>query len=81
MHPVGQTLCEGDNVQFMVSAAGTVPLTYQWKKDNVPLPSANSSTLTLNGITISDAGAYSCSVTGLCGSADSNPATLLLILR
>ena len=77
-HPVGQTLCEGDNVQFMVSAVGAGPLTYEWKKDNVPIPLATSSTLTLNGISTSDAGAYSCSVTGSCGVANSNPANLIV---
>jgi PKD repeat protein len=78
LHPVGATLCEGDNVQFIVNAVGASPLTYQWKRDNVNI-GANTNTLTLNGITTADAGAYICVVTGAtCGSATSNPATLVV---
>ena len=39
VHPAGQTLCEGDNVQFVVSAVGAGAITYQWRKDNVPIAS------------------------------------------
>ena len=76
--PLGQTLCEGDNVHFMVSASGSEPITYQWKKDNVNILSANSNTFSINNITIGDAGAYTCTVTGTCGVTTSNPANLMI---
>jgi gliding motility-associated-like protein len=77
LHPSGATLCEGDNIQFMVSAIGVEPLIYQWKKNNVNIAGANNSTLTINGIVPGDAGAYTCLVSGAsCGQATSNPASL-----
>ncbi|MBN1990908.1 MAG: immunoglobulin domain-containing protein [Bacteroidales bacterium] len=77
-HPVGTTLCEGDNVQFMVSATGVAPITYQWQLNNVNIAGATNSTLTINGVATTDAGAYTCIVTGgsTCGVATSNPANL-----
>lgn len=80
LQPVGQTLCEGDNVQFMVSATGTEPLSYQWRFNNADIAGAVGSTLTLNNISPSDAGAYTCFVSGAstCGNALSNPATLVV---
>lgn len=77
-HPAGQTLCEGDNVQFTVSAAGAGILTYQWKKDNIDIFGASGNSLSINSITTADAGAFSCTVTGLCGIANSNPANLVV---
>lgn len=78
--PAGATLCAGDNVQFMVMAEGTEPLTYQWMLNNVNVPGANSSTLSINNITSADAGAYTCLVAGAstCGTATSNPANLIV---
>jgi len=78
--PAGATLCAGDNVQFMVVAEGVEPLTYQWMLNNVNIPGANSSALTINNIATSDAGAYTCLVSGAstCGIATSNPAYLVV---
>ena len=76
--PAGKTLCEGDNVQFMINASGVGPLTYQWKFNNIDIPGANGSSLTINNITTLNDGAYTCVVTGAstCGTATSNPANL-----
>lgn len=78
--PAGQTLCEGDNVQFMVTAAGAMPLSYQWRLNNNNIIGANSSTLTINGITPANGGTYTCMVTGAstCGAAVSDPANLVV---
>ena len=42
------------------------------------LPLATGNTFNINGITGSDAGAYTCVVTGTCGVANSNPANLVI---
>ena len=77
-HPAGQTLCEGDNVQFAVTATGS-GLTYQWKKDNLNIALATNSTFTIINISSADAGGYTCAVTGLCGvPAISNTANLVV---
>ncbi len=73
--PSSQTVCEGDNASFSVSATGE-NLTYQWQKNGSNISGATSSTLTLNNVTSADAGNYTCVVTGDCGSVTSNAASL-----
>ncbi|MFN7020870.1 MAG: immunoglobulin domain-containing protein [Phycisphaerales bacterium] len=74
-HPASQTLCEGEFVTFAVAVTGTGPITYRWRKNGVNL-SAFSATYTINPVSPSDAGDYDCVVTGPCGPATSDPATL-----
>lgn len=78
LQPSGATLCEGENVQFMVNATGGLPLNYQWRFNNVPVPGATTNTLIINGINSSNAGAYTCYITSAsgCGAAVSAPANL-----
>ncbi len=46
----------------------------------LPSPTANSpATLTITGITLSDAGDYTCTFTNPCGSVTSNPATVSVL--
>lgn len=77
-HPSSTTLCESDNAQFFVVASGAAPLTYQWQLNNVAIIGATSSSITINGVTPADAGAYTCVVSGAstCGVITSNPASL-----
>lgn len=76
LQPVSQTLCEGDNLQLIVNATGVAPLSYQWKRGITNI-GTNSNTLTINGITPTDAGAYTVEVSGAtCGSATSNTANV-----
>jgi len=74
--PSSQTVTEGANVSFSVVASGTAPLSYQWRKDGVNVAGANSATLTLSGVTLSQAGSYSCVVGNVAGSLSSSLATL-----
>jgi hypothetical protein len=73
--PVSQTVCAGTNVTFSVTAAGA-SLTYQWRKNTVNIPGATSSSYTITGATAGDAGSYDVVVSGSCGTATSNAATL-----
>jgi hypothetical protein len=76
LQPVSQTLCEGDNLQLIVNATGVTPLTYQWKRGTTNV-GTNSNTLTINGITPADAGAYTVEVSGAtCGTVVSNTANV-----
>jgi hypothetical protein len=70
-----QTVCPSDNVTFVVSATGTA-LTYQWFKDNSLLPGQAGSSISLNSVSNANAGAYSVVVSGACGAAVTNRATL-----
>lgn len=74
--PVSQTVSAGSNVTFSVSAAGSPPLTYQWRKDGAALPSATASALTLTRVQDGDAGSYDVVVTNSVSSATSGAATL-----
>jgi len=68
--PVNQTACDGSSVSFSVTATGA-GLTYQWRKGMVNLinggniSGANSPTLTIDPVNISDAASnYNVVVTG-----------------
>ena len=73
--PSNVTACEGDNATFSVTASGS-NLTYQWKKDGTNISGATSSSYTVSNVTSSDAGSYTCVVSGDCGTVTSNAATL-----
>lgn len=64
---------------FTVNAYSTVPLSYQWKKDGVPLPGATQRTLTLKPLALNDAGSYLVTITNINGSLDSSPAALTVL--
>ncbi|MDP4275538.1 MAG: immunoglobulin domain-containing protein, partial [Bacteroidota bacterium] len=80
--PLDLTVCSGSTVGFTVTATGSGTLTYQWKKDGINLTDggnisgSTTSTLTDSNVVTSDAGNYTCTVTGTCSSATSNPAKL-----
>ena len=62
---------------FSVTATGTAPLTYQWKKDGMDISGANSSSYTTPGTAIGDKTAvFTVVVSNSVKSVTSNPATL-----
>jgi uncharacterized protein (TIGR03437 family) len=73
--PTDQTVCAGGNATFTVTANGT-NLTYQWRKGGVAINDATNSSYTINAATAADAAQYDVVVTGVCGTATSNAATL-----
>ena len=75
--PSSLTVTEGaNNITFTVVASGASGITYQWKKNNVNIPLANSSSLTLNNVQLSDSGNYTVVVTSGATSLTSNIAKL-----
>ncbi len=77
--PVDQKVAVGGSVAFFVKAAGTAPLSYQWKFKNDDLRGAASDTLTLNNVQPSQEGNYSVTVTGPGGTATSRIALLSFV--
>ena len=69
--PAAQTAAVGGSATFSVTATGDAPLTYQWSRDDVVLPSAQSATLTLSALTATDAGNYSVVVKNSLGAVTS----------
>jgi uncharacterized repeat protein (TIGR01451 family) len=59
----------GDSVTYSVSASGTGPLTFAWKKNNQVLSAQTGASLTLNNLTPTDGGTYKVEVSGACGDA------------
>ena len=76
-HPANVTVGEGSTATFTVSATGTAPLSYQWRKNNVDISGANSASYTTPATTLADNGSqFTCFVSNTFGNATSNAATL-----
>ena len=76
--PVGQTIDPGDPVTFRVTAAGSPPLTYQWRKHGVELSGETRDVLALAKATAADADTYDVVVTNPAGSVVSAAAVLVV---
>ena len=82
--PASQSVTYGANVTINSSVNGSAPLTLQWRKYSTTLPTSTfavvpgqiSSTLSLSGVTSTDAGNYRLFVGNGCGSTLSGNATL-----
>ncbi|MEI7939736.1 MAG: C10 family peptidase, partial [Verrucomicrobiota bacterium] len=74
--PQSQTVAVGGTATFTVSATGTPPLSYQWRKDSVSLFGATGTSLALNNVQTNDAGGYNVVVTNGGGSVTSQVAVL-----
>ena len=83
------SICAGGNAMFSVTAAGGGTLAYQWRKGGTNLadgPSAGggtisgatTSTLTITGAGVADAGSYDVVVSNACGMATSAAAVLVV---
>jgi len=77
--PVDQTVNAGQNASFNVTATGTLPMSYQWQFNGVPIAGATSATLALNNVQPRNAGRYSVRVVNAVGSAVSRTATLAIL--
>jgi hypothetical protein len=75
--PVNQTVTAGQTASFSVTATGTAPLSYQWRKNGVNIAGATSASYTTPTTAISDNGAtFDTVVSNSAGSVTSAAATL-----
>ena len=74
--PTNQAVIVGDTTTVSVTAYGTAPLIYQWQSNGINLVDATNATLTLNNITLDQAGTFSVTVTNIVGSITSSNAVL-----
>src|ERR1043166_8455819 len=79
LDPVSQTVVVGSNVTFTVSASGAVPLTYQWRKNTVPIANATNTSLLIANAQTGDAGQYSAVASNAAGTATSASAILSVL--
>jgi hypothetical protein len=70
------TVSSGNSASFSVTAAGTAPLSYQWRKDGTNIVGGTSSTYRIASAQTSDAGSYSVVVSNSVGSVTSGSARL-----
>jgi hypothetical protein len=75
--PANQTVLEGATATFTVAAAGTAPLSYQWKKDGTAIAGAASASYTTPAAVLADSGSsFTVAVSNAAGSVTSSAATL-----
>lgn len=83
--PQSSTVYAGRTVQLHVSAVGTAPLQYQWRKGGANVSNggnvtgADSDTLVLTGVTALNAGDYDLVVNNTAGRATSAVATVTVL--
>jgi hypothetical protein len=65
-----QAATTGQTVNFTVAATGGL-LTYQWFRNNTPIPGATNATLSLANVQPGDAGSYTVVITNALGSVTS----------
>lgn len=70
--PSGQTLLAGSTLSLSVSATGGPVPAFQWRKNGLNLEAATASTLTISGVTGTDAGNYSVVVSNVAGGVTSS---------
>ncbi len=78
--PVSQTVDTGANVTLSVTASGSVPFLYQWRKDGVVLPAGTTANLTITSAQPTDTGSYRVLITNPAGAIESAAATLTVLI-
>ncbi len=85
LQPQATSTCQDSVTTFTVSASGTGPFTYHWRKGNTAIndnghyAGTTTNTLTIYNTSVADLGNYSVSVTGTCGSVTSSAAALSVL--
>jgi len=75
--PTNQSVMVGSTATFAVTAAGTNPLSYQWKKDGSAIAGATSTSYTTPITAVLDSGSsFTVTVTNAAGSITSSAAVL-----
>jgi hypothetical protein len=73
---LGVVVPAGSTTVLSIAATGTPPLRFQWRRNGVPLATADSSRIVLSRPTASDSGRYECVVANAFGSDTSRSANL-----
>lgn len=71
VQPTGSTVVLGEDIQLSVTANGTPPLTYRWKRNGTDVPGATDATFVITGSTLAQAGDYTVTVKNAFGEQTS----------
>ncbi len=63
-----QVITKGQTLALVVTATGTAPLSYQWKRNGIPIAGATSATFIVSQVAATDAGYYQAVVSNTAGS-------------
>ncbi len=74
--PQGASVTVGARVSLSVTATGTTPLAYQWRKDGVNVAGATQPTFVIQAVALSDAGSYTVDVSNVAGHVASAAAVV-----
>lgn len=77
--PRSQKIFLGHRVIFTSAALGKPLPIYQWNKNGVAIPGANNGKLTIESVSIADAGNYSVTISNNYGNSESDNALLTVI--
>lgn len=77
--PHSRYACEGGSAFFSATITGTLPRSYQWRKNGVDIPNATDTELLIDPVSFGDAGDYDLVITNGCGIVTSNVATLTVV--
>ncbi len=77
--PQAASASAGGNSTFSVSADSLLPVTYQWRKNGVPIAGATTATLSLTNVQAADAGSYDVVLTNSDGVTTSAAVALTYV--
>jgi hypothetical protein len=77
LQPLPQGVAPGGSATFSVAAAGTGPLTYQWRRNGTPIDGATGTSYEVTSVT--EIGNYDVVVSNIVGSVTSNTVALSFV--
>jgi hypothetical protein len=76
LQPASLVVKPGDDAMFSVAAAGSSPMSYQWRRDGLALSGRTATPLLLSAVATNDAGTYDVVITNAAGVVTSAMARL-----
>ncbi len=65
--PIDKKVCEGDEIVLKPGVFSLMPVTYQWFKNNLPMPDKELDSLLIRGFNQNDVARYAVRVENICG--------------
>jgi len=76
----GLTAPVGSNITLSVVAGGTAPLSYQWRLNDIDIPDAHDSSLSLPNAQVTNSGVYRVFISNTAGDKLSDPINVTVIV-